>query len=96
MEMCEGEPPYLDLSPVEALVKISTIGIPDLSATVPRSHALKDFLSRACHKDSRVRATADQLLKHDFLKEIDKTRVDMVTLAKRAKESKIAHSNFDI
>ena len=28
MEMAEGEPPYIDMSPVEALVKISTEGIP--------------------------------------------------------------------
>jgi len=92
MEMCEGEPPYLDLTPVEALIKISTIGIPDLSPTVPRSQGLKDFLSRSCHRDPKNRWTAEQLLKHEFLKEMDKARVDMLALARRARESKSSHS----
>jgi protein-serine/threonine kinase len=98
MEMCEGEPPYLDLSPVEALVRISTKGLPDLSSNIPRSYQLKDFLSKACNKDPKIRPSADQLLKHEFLKEIDKSRVDMIALAIRAKESKLAYSqsSFDV
>jgi len=88
MELCEGEPPYLDLAPVEALVKISTQGIPDLKEPKKWSPELKDFLSKCCVVEPTKRASAEILLKHPFLKKIDDTKVDIVALAKKAKAIK--------
>jgi len=88
MEMCEGEPPYLDLPPVQALVKISTQGIPDLKEPRKWSSELKDFLSKCCSVDPNKRANAEQLLKHTFHKKTDEGKVDIVVLAKKAKQLK--------
>jgi len=88
MEMCEGEPPYLDLPPVQALVRISTKGIPDLKEPRKWSLELQDFLSKCCVVDPQRRPNAEQLLKHTFLKKTDEVKVDIVALSRKAKQLK--------
>jgi len=87
MEMCEGEPPYLDLSPLEALVKISTQGIPDLSNPNDWSSELRDFLHQCCQVEPSSRPSATELLRHPFLQFSDES-VDIVALAVKAKVTK--------
>eukprot|EP01120_Amphizonella_sp_Union-15-10_P016662 TRINITY_DN8909_c0_g1_i1.p1 TRINITY_DN8909_c0_g1~~TRINITY_DN8909_c0_g1_i1.p1 ORF type:complete len:488 (+),score=82.28 TRINITY_DN8909_c0_g1_i1:119-1582(+) len=66
VEMAEGEPPYLDVNPMKALVLISTQGIPPLKSD-DWSQDFKDFLNSCLLKDSRKRPTASHLLSHTFL-----------------------------
>ncbi|KAH9916307.1 Pkinase-domain-containing protein [Epithele typhae] len=58
IEMIENEPPYLDEEPLKALYLIATNGTPTLKKPDALSRELKGFL----------RATADELLEHEFLK----------------------------
>ncbi|KAG8929291.1 Protein kinase [Tulasnella sp. 419] len=67
IEMIENEPPYLDEEPLKALYLIATNGTPTLKAPEKLSKELKHFLSVCLCVDVRSRATADELLEHEFL-----------------------------
>jgi len=66
MEMCEGEPPYLDLPPMKALAEISTRGVPPLKEPEKWSQELQDFLSRCLTRDMSARPPTSQLRSHPF------------------------------
>lgn len=68
IEMIESEPPYLNEEPLKALYLIATNGTPRLKAPEKLSKELKAFLSVCLCVDIRSRATAGELLQHDFLK----------------------------
>ncbi|KAI0729129.1 Pkinase-domain-containing protein [Fomitopsis betulina] len=68
IEMIENEPPYLDEEPLKALYLIATNGTPTLKKPEALSRELKGFLSVCLCVDVKSRATADELLEHDFLK----------------------------
>ncbi|ORZ21327.1 kinase-like domain-containing protein [Absidia repens] len=68
IEMIENEPPYLDEEPLKALYLIATNGTPTLKAPEKLSRELKSFLAVCLCVDVRSRATAGELLQHDFLK----------------------------
>ncbi|KAH9837838.1 Pkinase-domain-containing protein [Rhodofomes roseus] len=68
IEMIENEPPYLDEEPLKALYLIATNGTPTLKKPEALSRELKGFLSVCLCVDVKSRATADELLDHDFLK----------------------------
>ncbi|KAI0752103.1 Pkinase-domain-containing protein [Fomes fomentarius] len=68
IEMIENEPPYLDEEPLKALYLIATNGTPTLKKPDALSRELKGFLSVCLCVDVKSRATADELLDHDFLK----------------------------
>jgi protein-serine/threonine kinase len=68
IEMIENEPPYLDEEPLKALYLIATNGTPTLKKPEALSRELKSFLSVCLCVDVRSRATANELLEHDFLK----------------------------
>ncbi|PYH94946.1 Pkinase-domain-containing protein [Aspergillus ellipticus CBS 707.79] len=68
IEMIESEPPYLNEEPLKALYLIATNGTPRLKKPEKLSKELKSFLSVCLCVDVRSRATADELLAHDFLK----------------------------
>ncbi|KIJ47177.1 hypothetical protein M422DRAFT_226349 [Sphaerobolus stellatus SS14] len=68
IEMIENEPPYLDEEPLKALYLIATNGTPTLKKPEALSRELKSFLSVCLCVDVRSRATADELLEHEFLK----------------------------
>jgi len=89
MEMAEGEPPYIDMSPVEALLKISTEGIPDLADPDSWSPDMVDFLSNCCKTDPAVRHSSQQLLTHPFLESAGDAS-EIVTLCAAAKAAKQA------
>ncbi|THH17681.1 hypothetical protein EW146_g3185 [Bondarzewia mesenterica] len=68
IEMIEQEPPYLDEEPLKALYLIATNGTPTLKKPDALSRELKSFLSVCLCVDVKSRATAEELLEHDFLK----------------------------
>ncbi|PQE22251.1 putative kinase CHM1 protein [Rutstroemia sp. NJR-2017a WRK4] len=68
IEMIESEPPYLNEEPLKALYLIATNGTPRLKKPEKLSKELKAFLSVCLCVDIRSRASADELLQHDFLK----------------------------
>ncbi|KAH9821007.1 p21-activated serine/threonine protein kinase [Melampsora americana] len=68
IEMIENEPPYLDEEPLKALYLIATNGTPTLKKPERLSKELKNFLAVCLCVDVKSRATADELLQHEFLK----------------------------
>jgi len=68
IEMIESEPPYLNEEPLKALYLIATNGTPRLKKPEKLSKELKAFLSVCLCVDIRSRASAAELLQHDFLK----------------------------
>ncbi|CAO3586766.1 unnamed protein product [Absidia cylindrospora] len=68
IEMIENEPPYLDEEPLKALYLIATNGTPTLKCPEKLSRELKGFLAVCLCVDVRSRATAGELLQHEFLK----------------------------
>ncbi|MBE3048998.1 protein kinase [Candidatus Bathyarchaeota archaeon] len=68
IEMIESEPPYLNEEPLKALYLIATNGTPRLKKPEKISKELKAFLSVCLCVEVKCRASADELLAHDFLK----------------------------
>lgn len=67
IEMIENEPPYLDEEPLKALYLIATNGTPTLKKPDALSRELKAFLAVCLCVDVGSRATAKELLEHEFL-----------------------------
>ncbi|KAF2093922.1 Pkinase-domain-containing protein [Rhizodiscina lignyota] len=68
IEMIESEPPYLNEEPLKALYLIATHGTPRLKKPDKLSKELKAFLSVCLCVDVKSRATAVELMNHEFLK----------------------------
>lgn len=68
MEMCQGEPPLMDKPPLRALLLITTQGTPKLKDGKKWSRALTHFMSRSMDTVVKMRASAEQLLMHPFIK----------------------------
>ncbi|RYO78846.1 hypothetical protein DL766_003306 [Monosporascus sp. MC13-8B] len=68
IEMIEGEPPYLTESPLRALWLIATNGTPEIKQEQNLSAVFRDFLYFALKVDPEKRASAHDLLRHDFMK----------------------------
>ncbi|KAI7866451.1 kinase-like domain-containing protein [Spinellus fusiger] len=67
IEMIENEPPYLDEEPLKALYLIATNGTPTLKSPERLTRDLKGFLAVCLCVDVKSRASALELLKHDFM-----------------------------
>lgn len=68
IEMIESEPPYLNEEPLKALWLIATNGTPRLKKPERLSKELKAFLSVCLCVDVKSRASAQELLQHEFLR----------------------------
>ncbi|KAF8001982.1 hypothetical protein HF325_002947 [Metschnikowia pulcherrima] len=71
IEMIEGEPPYLNETPLRALYLIATNGTPKLKEPEALSYEIKKFLAWCLQVDFNKRGTAEQLLKDKFILESD-------------------------
>lgn len=67
IEMLEGEPPYLNETPLRAIYKISTKGKPDVKNFKNLSPELQDVLNKSLEVNVDKRATASELLEHPLL-----------------------------
>ena len=68
LELCEGIAPYMHDSEDRILFKILSKEPPQLSDQQKWSHGIKDFIKRCLVKDPKKRASAEELLDHEFLK----------------------------
>jgi len=89
MEMAEGEPPYMDLPPVQALVAITSKGLPDLQYPEAFSPEMQDFLSQCCETNPAKRPAAKAVLHHPFLELAGDASV-LVSICTQAKAAKKA------
>ncbi|CAG8733119.1 5334_t:CDS:2, partial [Acaulospora colombiana] len=87
IEMIENEPPYLDEEPLKALYLIATNGTPTLKKPEALSRELKHFLSVCLCVDVKSRASAAELLEHEFLKKACPPSGLATLLKKQAKAS---------
>lgn len=71
IEMCEGEPPYSNLKPMETFMALHHAAPPQLSDKW--SPEFCDFVAQCLQKDPRLRPTAPQLLTHKFIRNAKKT-----------------------
>ncbi|KAL8957497.1 MAG: hypothetical protein Q9193_005248 [Seirophora villosa] len=70
IEMIESEPPYLNEEPLKALFLITTNGTPTLKNPDRLSRELKVFLSQCLTVTVENRATAEEILRCDFLRKM--------------------------
>eukprot|EP01097_Dermamoeba_algensis_P002055 TRINITY_DN1819_c0_g1_i1.p1 TRINITY_DN1819_c0_g1~~TRINITY_DN1819_c0_g1_i1.p1 ORF type:complete len:481 (+),score=95.68 TRINITY_DN1819_c0_g1_i1:68-1510(+) len=87
MEMCEGEPPYMEFPPLRALFLITTRGIPELKEPQKWSSELRSFVSTCLTKELDKRPNAQELLKHPFLQKAC-TKGEFVPLIAQAKKAR--------
>uniref|UniRef100_A0A6B2LAF7 Protein kinase domain-containing protein n=1 Tax=Arcella intermedia TaxID=1963864 RepID=A0A6B2LAF7_9EUKA len=92
MEMVEGEPPYFDLEPQDALKKITEKGIPCI-AEDKSSKDLIDFFLHCCETDPGKRHSAQELLRHPFMLKSCEAD-DFLTLCEEATRIKKEQANF--
>ncbi|KAI1300185.1 Serine/threonine-protein kinase 3 [Halotydeus destructor] len=67
LEMAEGKPPYGDIHPMRAIFMIPTKPPPTFRNTDRWSPEFIDFVSRCLVKNPEHRASASQLLQHEFI-----------------------------
>ncbi|KAL6714430.1 signal transducing kinase of the PAK [Lecanora helva] len=89
IEMIEGEPPYLTESPLRALYLIATNGTPKIKEEHELSQTFKDFLNFALRVDPDKRASAHDLLRHDYIKTAEPL-INLAPLVKSARSSRAA------
>ncbi len=70
IELLTSNPPYSELQPISAMIRIAQEGIPPFPDSV--SPELKDFLHKCFEKDPYRRIDAKSLLEHQWLKKYDK------------------------
>lgn len=67
-ELADGEPPYVSVPPMKALYLILQDGLPPIKEPEKWSPAFLDFIDNCLQKDKNKRPTAEELLRHPFLK----------------------------
>lgn len=65
IEMLDGEPPYLNETPIKALYLIAQNGKPKIPSTV--SPELSEFLNSCLEVDADMRASTTDLLSMSFM-----------------------------
>ncbi|MCJ1351063.1 MAG: signal transducing kinase of the PAK [Icmadophila ericetorum] len=88
IEMIEGEPPYLTESPLRALYLIATNGTPKIKDEQNLSPIFKDFLVLALKVDPEKRASAHDLLRHQFMQ----TAEPLINLAPLVRSARVSRA----
>ncbi|GAM23659.1 hypothetical protein SAMD00019534_068340 [Acytostelium subglobosum LB1] len=81
LEMANQRPPMME-SAVKAMFTVATEGAAGFDEPHIWSDTFKDFLAQCLRPDPEERATADQLLKHQFIRKAD-TRDNMENILKK-------------
>eukprot|EP00759_Apiculatamorpha_spiralis_P025200 PhF_6_TR28269/c0_g1_i1/m.41829 len=68
LELCDGEPPWMDMAPMKALYVIVTQPAPKVQNVSRHTPLCCEFISKMLVKDPNSRPTIQQLLSHPFLK----------------------------
>lgn len=95
IEMIEGEPPYLNETPLRALYLIATNGTPKLKEPDLLSDVLKQFLSKCLTVNQEERRSAIELLNDSFITEYAETNDSLAPLVKLARMKKLSESLED-
>ncbi|CCE89604.1 mitogen-activated protein kinase kinase kinase kinase STE20 TDEL_0A02720 [Torulaspora delbrueckii] len=90
IEMIEGEPPYLNETPLRALYLIATNGTPKLKEPEVLSPELKSFLAWCLNVNPDTRASATELLRDVFITQCADENESLAPLVKLARMKKIA------
>ncbi|KAL9636670.1 MAG: hypothetical protein Q9164_002676 [Protoblastenia rupestris] len=89
IEMIEGEPPYLTESPLRALYLIATNGTPQIKDAQDLSEVFRDFLNFALKVDPEKRASAHDLLRHQYIQTAEPL-LNLAPLVRSARASRAA------
>eukprot|EP00040_Diaphanoeca_grandis_P033276 m.203418 g.203418 ORF g.203418 m.203418 type:complete len:2409 (+) comp32853_c0_seq4:216-7442(+) len=74
IELAEGQPPLLNVKPLKALKMIPKLDPPKLDSKSKWSKEFRTFVSEALVKDYEKRASAVELMSHEFFKEMKAER----------------------
>ena len=94
LEMAEGKAPYGEIHPMRAIFMIPSKPPPSFSQPDKWSPAFIDFVSRCLVKQPDARATASELLQHEFIKNSKPPEIlaDMIREAQAMKEKLVSPS----
>ncbi|CAL1278873.1 unnamed protein product, partial [Larinioides sclopetarius] len=89
LEIAEGKPPYADIHPMRAIFMIPTKPPPSFRELDNWSPEFIDFVSRCLVKNPAERATATELLLHEFIKGAKPVAIlqQMIAEAKEIREN---------
>jgi len=85
LECVEKEPPFFDVPALKALLLIVSEGVPDFKDPDSMSDEIKDFIQVCTKMNPEDRPTAEELLKHPFLRCSGNVE-ELTPLVKLAKE----------
>ena len=88
LEMAEGKAPYAEIHPMRAIFMIPTKPPPSFHQPDRWSPAFIDFVSRCLVKNPDSRATASELLQHEFIQNVKSPEIlnDMIKEAQMTKD----------
>lgn len=93
LEMAEGKAPYGEIHPMRAIFMIPTKPPPSFSKPDKWSAAFIDFVSRCLVKNPEERATASQLLQHEFVKNAQASEILRPLICEAARMRERVQSN---
>ncbi|XP_067008377.1 serine/threonine-protein kinase 3 isoform X2 [Anabrus simplex] len=96
LEMAEGKPPYGDIHPMRAIFMIPTKPPPSFREPDQWSPEFIDFVSRCLVKNPEERATASELLHHEFIGNAKQPNIlgQMIAEAREIRENQVYRNNM--
>ncbi|XP_039290374.1 serine/threonine-protein kinase hippo-like isoform X3 [Nilaparvata lugens] len=95
LEMAEGKPPYGDIHPMRAIFMIPTKPPPSFREPDQWSPEFIDFVSRCLVKNPEERATATEMLRHEFIGNAKQPSIlsQMIAEAREIRENQSCRTN---
>lgn len=87
IEIAEGKAPYGDIHPMRAIFMIPSKPPPSFTKPDQWSGQFIDFVSRCLVKNPEERATASELLQHEFIKNAKSPEI-LIEMIEEAKETR--------